>query len=220
MHRPDVPSYDPLRVLLVSGDVPDVAPLRFARVQQPDPLVLPAIRIFNRVHCIVPQALPALFVVFVYNLFPALHLRPRIVVRFELVKVASALQLSQRNSTFEHGIHERSVAFRQFQLPHHAVKRFLLFLDFRKRLFHRLNALGFCCCPQTLLPPCMRNGFRALRKVQLTPKLEQLFLKVSACLHFDRRRVLAVELVQRVFPRFYAVVLIHDLRELILRRGQ
>ena len=66
----------------------------------------------------------------------------------------------------------------------------------------------------------MRNGFRALRKVQLTSKLEQLFLKVGARLHFDRRRVLAVELVQCVFPRFYAVVLVQDLRELILRRGQ
>ena len=129
MYRLDVPCDDPLRVLLVSRYVPDVALLRFTRIQQPHPLVLPAIRIFNRVHCIVPQALPALFVVFVYNLFPALHLRPRIVVRFELVKVASALQLSQRNSTLEHGIHKRSVAFRQFQLPHHAVKRFLLFFD-------------------------------------------------------------------------------------------
>ena len=126
----DVPRNDPLCVLLVSGDVPDIPFLRFALIQSSDPLVLPAIRIFNRVHCIVPQALPALFVVFVYNLFPALHLRPRIVVRFELVKVASALQLSQRNSTLEHGIHKRSVAFRQFQLSHHAVKRFLFFLDF------------------------------------------------------------------------------------------
>ena len=66
----------------------------------------------------------------------------------------------------------------------------------------------------------MLYGFRTLRKVQLAPKLEKLFLKIGARLHFCRSCVLTVELVQCVLSRFYAVVLLQDFGELVLWRCQ